>query len=739
MVQSFSEWANSQDRVDIFEHKDNPFRNEHRLFGNDEYLFERHYKMFEARNDLFEQQFYNIPKLNESALNESWDLLDNESLKRLDEHDFTPALSRDAFFAEAFPLLNECFKAIESDEELNESLNESYYQERGEVLNENFLDYAKDFYYALYESQLFATHKKHWFERAPKRGIIPIMLETDTHNIICYDTEAFAISKKSYELMMSGRLNEEEERAWYDKLADGVKKLAVDAYGVGKDIVNGAVDLGAEAIDGAVKIATTVYNWVEGAIVDSGEWLAKAGKTIWDGLENAYNNPGAVINGAIDTLGDWAKSIGDAAKSVVGFIGSAYQAVKAFIGTVDWLTMVNTLSTIFRALLGTVGVFVSGGLLNTAGAVLLGVTGLMGLYVGYERIAKPIEKIGPEFKAAKTEKELGLSVCKMAPGILSGCTAMLVGARDLIKMGSAASPLAGITAISELFAGESEKKINGTAVGIFKEQNAEGIGAVLSYLGLSPSGGGSVKENQQILEAKKNKAKAKAKAESPAKDDSGFEQIALMGSCITVEYLLPGDMKSSIKTTIPTVAKGIEGALGLPKKAKEFFTGVGKEGKKKEGGLAGKLVTSALGIVAVPICSCLETFCDGVKSVSSVATTPLIKMPKVIDDTIKLVEEKIEGVAKSEIVIPVMKEVEHKVEKLRIKTEDTKVLKKEFAKYSKESSKEVKSSQKKAADDKKKTAADKKKAEDKGKKSSKGKKVSESNCINFETWVTLNS
>jgi hypothetical protein len=35
MVQSFSEWANSQDRVDIFEREDNPFRNEHRLFGND--------------------------------------------------------------------------------------------------------------------------------------------------------------------------------------------------------------------------------------------------------------------------------------------------------------------------------------------------------------------------------------------------------------------------------------------------------------------------------------------------------------------------------------------------------------------------------------------------------------------------------------------------------------------------------------------------------------------------------
>lgn len=97
--------------------------------------------------------YYGISPKKTINISESWNILNESSsnLNRLDEHGFTASISRDEFINEAFP-------------EINESANE----------------YTKDKIYALYETQLFYTHREDLFNKPSKNNQTPLILESAT-------------------------------------------------------------------------------------------------------------------------------------------------------------------------------------------------------------------------------------------------------------------------------------------------------------------------------------------------------------------------------------------------------------------------------------------------------------------------------------------------------------------------------------------------------------------------------
>jgi hypothetical protein len=239
-------------------------------------------------------------------ISESWEILDRPNLNRLDEHSFTSAISRDEFINEAFPFLNE------SEDE-----------------------YSKNKIFALYETQLFYTHREEWFNESSKSNKTPILFESKTHTFIFYNDRSFAISKESYNILMSNSLNE------------------------------GIFDVIGDVFSGAGKII------------------------------------GDAVNSVVDTVGGWANSLGDAAKSVVGFIGTCYDSVAVFVGD-DWIKQVQTISTLFRGIYGTVGQVFAPGTGQLMSTIVGGATGLLGLYDGYTKIKDPISDLKSTIGSAKS-------------------------------------------------------------------------------------------------------------------------------------------------------------------------------------------------------------------------------------------------------------------------------------------------------------------------------------------------
>ena len=308
-------------------------------------------------------RYYGISPKKTINISESWNILNESSsnLNRLDEHGFTASFSRDEFINEAFP-------------GINESANE----------------YTKDKIYALYETQLFYTHREDWFNQPSKNNQTPLILESETHYIIIHNDKSFALTKESYDILMYNDIN-------------------------------------------------------EGFFGD-----------LWDGIKDVGSAVGGFFSDAFDAvksrLGKWADTISDAAKSVVGFMGTCLKAIAAFAGS-DWLSMVQTLSSLFRGVFGTVGSFLFPGTAGVVTSVVGGATGLLGLYAGYDRISKPYGEIEGAATKAKDAKELGTSLSKIGPELISGTSNMMVGAKDIISAlsPSDSSPLGGISDIAALF------------------------------------------------------------------------------------------------------------------------------------------------------------------------------------------------------------------------------------------------------------------------------------------------
>lgn len=448
-------------------------------------------------------------------ISESWKALNKPSLNRLDESSFTADISRDEFINEAFPALNE------SNDE-----------------------YSKNRLYALYETQLFYTHREEWFTTKSNKNIVPIIIESDTHAVIFYKDRSFAISKESYNVLLNENLNE-----W--DLLGSIGSVFSDAG----EIVSGAV--------------------------------------------------GSVV----DTVGDWTSKLGDAAKEVVAFVKSCYDAVASLAGG-DWLNMVQTIATLFRGIYGTIGSIFAPGTGELVNKVVGGATGLIGVYTGYNRVKDPISNMIGNMSSAKSALDVGNGLMKDGPNVLSGASALIVGTKDIIgAFKPSADILSGITDLTSLFSspkGDLQKQ----GESLFNPKNAKGLGGtILSMSGLNP--------------------KSTFKPDALLKNLQ--PQLISLGGSIAVEYMVPTDIKETVLGGARNVVKAVDSALSIPKQAESFITNLQNDSK---GGTMSILVDAVAGI-GKPLVSGLKNFSDSIKPSVDSAVKPVTNMIDKHDKTIK--------------------------------------------------------------------------------------------------------
>ena len=530
--------------------------------------------------------YYGISPKRHINISESWDILNESSslnLNRLDEHSFTAAFSRDEFINEAFP-------------GINESANE----------------YTKDKIYALYETQLFYTHREDWFNQPSKNNQTPLILESETHYIIIHNDKSFALTKESYDILMYNDIN-------------------------------------------------------EGFFGD-----------LWDGIKDVGSAVGGFFSDAFDAvksrLGKWADTISDAAKSVVGFMGTCLKAIAAFAGS-DWLSMVQTLSSLFRGVFGTVGSFLFPGTAGVVTSVVGGATGLLGLYAGYDRISKPYGEIEGAATKAKDAKELGTSLSKIGPELISGTSNMMVGAKDIISAlsPSDSSPLGGISDIAALFSSDTKESLQKQGESLFGDDNAEAIGKTLFAM------------------AKVNEAEGVDLAKSLKTN------MLTMGGIISLEYVIPG-IKDTVIDNAKSVSEGVQSALDIPNKIDKFLGGA-KDKSKEEGG-SSSILGSALGFIRKPIVNGLTSMCDAVKGPVESATTVIGDVPKKFDTVLKSIDKNGGDFDLEEVEIAETEKVEEPEKMVKLEKDDIEAIK----------------------NNKKEILA-----------------LKESKCVDFETWSRLSS
>ena len=505
--------------------------------------------------------YYGISPKRHINISESWDILNESSslnLNRLDEHSFTAAFSRDEFINEAFP-------------GINESANE----------------YTKDKIYALYETQLFYTHREDWFNQPSKNNQTPLILESETHYIIIHNDKSFALTKESYDILMYNDIN-------------------------------------------------------EGFFGD-----------LWDGIKDVGSAVGGFFSDAFDAvksrLGKWADTISDAAKSVVGFMGTCLKAIAAFAGS-DWLSMVQTLSSLFRGVFGTVGSFLFPGTAGVVTSVVGGATGLLGLYAGYDRISKPYGEIEGAATKAKDAKELGTSLSKIGPELISGTSNMMVGAKDIISAlsPSDSSPLGGISDIAALFSSDTKESLQKQGESLFGDDNAEAIGKTLFAM------------------AKVNEAEGVDLAKSLKTN------MLTMGGIISLEYVIPG-IKDTVIDNAKSVSEGVQSALDIPNKIDKFLGGA-KDKSKEEGG-SSSILGSALGFIRKPIVNGLTSMCDAVKGPVESATTVIGDVPKKFDTVLKSIDKNGGDFDLEEVEIAETEKVEEPEKMVKLEKDDIQAIK----------------------------------------------------------------
>ena len=505
--------------------------------------------------------YYGISPKKTINISESWNILNESSslnLNRLDEHGFTASISRDEFINEAFP-------------GINESANE----------------YTKDKIYALYETQLFYTHREDWFNQPSKNNQTPLILESETHYIIIHNDKSFALTKESYDILMYNDIN-------------------------------------------------------EGFFGD-----------LWDGIKDVGSAVGGFFSDAFDAvksrLGKWADTISDAAKSVVGFMGTCLKAIAAFAGS-DWLSMVQTLSSLFRGVFGTVGSFLFPGTAGVVTSVVGGATGLLGLYAGYDRISKPYGEIEGAATKAKDAKELGTSLSKIGPELISGTSNMMVGAKDIISAlsPSDSSPLGGISDIAALFSSDTKESLQKQGESLFGDDNAEAIGKTLFAM------------------AKVNEAEGVDLAKSLKTN------MLTMGGIISLEYVIPG-IKDTVIDNAKSVSEGVQSALDIPNKIDKFLGGA-KDKSKEEGG-SSSILGSALGFIRKPIVNGLTSMCDAVKGPVESATTVIGDVPKKFDTVLKSIDKNGGDFDLEEVEIAETEKVEEPEKMVKLEKDDIQAIK----------------------------------------------------------------
>lgn len=504
--------------------------------------------------------YYGISPKKTINISESWDILGNSLLNKLDEHEFTSAYSRDEFMSEAFP-----------------------------AINESADDYTKDKIYALYETQLFYTHREDWFNGNSKTKQIPLILESKNHYVIIHNDKSFAITKESYNILMNNTINE----GFFGDLWDGIKDVGSSIGGFFSD-----------AFD-AVK----------------------------------------------DRLGKWADSIGDAAKSVVGFMGTCAQAVTAFTGS-DWLAMVQTLSSLFRGVYGTVGNFLFPGASTAVTSIVGGATGLLGLYTGYDRVSKPYSQIKDTITKVKDSKELGTELSKIGPSIISGASNMAVGAKDIISClsPSEGNPLGGISDVASLFSGDKKDDLKKQGESLFSEGNIQGIAKTL----LSMSN-----VNEGIIPANLEKTLK--------------NNILMMGGIVSLQYVVP-DVKDTVLGGAKSISSGLKKVLELPKTIDEFLS-TSEGSSEEEGGSAG-IIGDALGYIKEPMINGVTSFCDIVKSPVESASSVLSSIPNKFDSVLKSISKNGVDVDVSEVKIEETEKVKPPKKMVKMKKDDVEVIKK---------------------------------------------------------------
>ena len=509
--------------------------------------------------------YYGISPKRHINISESWDILNESSslnLNRLDEHSFTAAFSRDEFMNEAFP-------------DINESAD----------------DYTKDKIYALYETQLFYTHREDWFN-APSSHTdsvsrAPLILEAENHYIIIHNDKSFALTKESYDILMYSELNE----GFFGDLWKGIKK---------------------------------------------------AGSAIGGFFSDVYDS-------VKSRLGKWAEAISDAAKSVVGFMGTCIQAIGAFLGS-DWLVMVQTLSSLFRGVFGTIGSFLFPGTATVVTSIVGVATGLVSIYAGYTRFSKPYDELEGAMSKVKDPKELGNSLTKIGPELISGTSNMMIGAKDIISAISPSdSPLAGISDVAVLFSGGTKDNFKKQGESLFSEDNAEAIGKTLFAMAkVNEAEGGEVDIAKNLK-----------------------SNILTMGSVVCLEHIVP-DVKDTVMEGAESVIKGVESALKLPEAIDKFLGGSTDKGKE-EGGSSG-IFGSALSIIRKPIVSGMTSMCNAVKGPVESATSVVKGIPKQFDVVIDSIDDNDVDVDVKRIKIPQTKEVEAPEEMVQLEKDDIKAI-----------------------------------------------------------------
>jgi hypothetical protein len=505
-------------------------------------------------------RYYGISPKKTINISESWNILNESSsnLNRLDEHGFTASFSRDEFINEAFP-------------GINESANE----------------YTKDKIYALYETQLFYTHREDWFNQPSKNNQTPLILESETHYIIIHNDKSFALTKESYDILMYNDIN-------------------------------------------------------EGFFGD-----------LWDGIKDVGSAIGGFFSDAFDAvksrLGKWADTISDAAKSVVGFMGTCLKAISAFAGS-DWLSMVQTLSSLFRGVFGTVGSFLFPGTAGVVTSVVGGATGLLGLYAGYDRISKPYGEIEGAATKAKDAKELGTSLSKIGPELISGTSNMMVGAKDIISAlsPSDSSPLGGISDIAALFSSDTKESLQKQGESLFGDDNAEAIGKTLFAM------------------AKVNEAEGVDLAKSLKTN------MLTMGGIISLEYVIPG-IKDTVIDGAKSVSEGVQSALDIPNKIDKFLGGAND--KSKEEGGSSSILGSALGFIRKPIVNGLKSMCDAVKGPVESATTVIGDVPKKFKTVLKSIDKNGGDFDLEEVEIAETEKVEEPEKMVKLEKDDIEAIK----------------------------------------------------------------
>lgn len=454
-------------------------------------------------------------------------------------------------------------------------------------INESADDYTKDKIYALYETQLFYTNREDWFTQKSNKKETPIILESENHYIVMHSDKSFAITKDSYDILMYSDLNE-----WiWDDLWDAAKSI---------------------------------------------------GSAIGGFLSDAYN---AVKS----RLGKWADAISDAAKSVVGFVGTCIKAVAAFAGS-DWLTMVQTLSTLVRGIFGTVGSFLFPGTATLVTSVVGGATGLLGVFAGYNRISKPYEEIEAAATKAKDAKELGGTLSKIGPELISGASNIMVGAKDIISAlsPSDSSPLGGISDVAALFSGETKDELKKQGESLFSEDNTEAIGKTLFAMAANVNeeeGGEGKVDLSKTLKT----------------------NMLAMGGIVSLEYIIP-DIKDTVLDGATSVAEGAKSALEIPKKIDKFLGGV-DESSQEKGGSSG-ILGWALGFIRKPVVSGLTAFCDVVKGPIESATGVVGEVPKQFKYVLKSIDKNGGDLSFDEVKIPETEGLDGPKKLIKLKKDD---------------------------------------------------------------------